>query len=111
MFSENTMYESYLYRNLAPSDVMKITEVTFYYSCKTAYGEWVALIGNFPILGHWDPSKAVYLSTTTQAYPVWTIKIDLPRDKIIEYKFLIVKGTPSSHGNKSAGKLSGITWE
>lgn len=32
------------------------------------------------------------MSTSERTYPVWTIKIDLPRDKIIEYKYLIIKG-------------------
>ena len=52
----------------------------------------MAMVGSMPLLGHWDPLKAVPLTTTRETYPVWTIKIDLPRDKIIEYKYLIVKG-------------------
>lgn len=72
--------------------MIKNTEVTFNFTCKkTKPGDTVALVGSIPMLGHWDPLKAVALSTSKETYPVWTIKIDLPRDKVIEYKYLILK--------------------
>lgn len=71
--------------------IIKNTEVTFNFTCKTQFGDKVAIIGNLPLLGHWDPQKAVFLNTTKDTYPVWSIKIDLPRDKIVEYKYAIVK--------------------
>jgi hypothetical protein len=48
-------------------------------------------LGSIPLIGAWDITKAVFLNTTPATYPVWTVKIDLPRDKIIEYKYLILK--------------------
>lgn len=51
------------------------------------------------MLGAGDPQKGAKLSTTEATYPEWTIKIDLPRDKIIEYKYLIVKN--ADQGRKS----------
>lgn len=87
---------------------VKYTETTFNFRCKTQYGDKVALVGNINLLGHWDTSKAVMLNTTNDTYPVWTIKIDLPRDKIIEYKFLIVKDLDK--GAKPTAKRQ-ILWE
>ncbi len=49
------------------------------------------MVGNMGLLGNWDPMRAVPLTTTSDTYPVWTIKIDMPRDKLIEYKYLIIK--------------------
>jgi hypothetical protein len=49
------------------------------------------LVGNIPLLGHWDPARSIVMTTDEKAFPNWTIKIDLPRDKIIEYKYLIIK--------------------
>ena len=49
------------------------------------------MVGSMPLLGHWDPLKAVDLFTSDKAYPVWSIKIDLPRDRFIEYKYLLIK--------------------
>ena len=79
--------------------MIKNTEVTFNFTCsETSYGDRVAMVGSMALLGHWDPARAVPLSTTKETYPVWTIKIDLPRDRIIEYKFLILK----FNGNNNA---------
>jgi hypothetical protein len=66
------------------------------------------MAGSLGMLGHWDPMRAVPLKTTKDTYPVWTIKLDLPRDKIIEYKFLIIKAP----GLKKSTDIKGnITWE
>lgn len=71
---------------------VKNTEVTFSFTCKnTSFGDKVAMVGSMPLLGHWDPLKAVDLLTSDKTYPVWTIKIDLPRDRVIEYKYLLIK--------------------
>ncbi len=72
---------------------LKNTEVTFNFTCSTEFGERVGLIGSMPLLGHWDPSKAIYLNTTQSAYPNWSIKVDLPRDKIVEYKYVVIADT------------------
>jgi len=87
--------------------LIKNTEVTFNFSCDTKFGERVALIGSMPLLGHWDTARAVYLNTNPKIYPIWTIKIDLPRDKIIEYKYLI---TSDVNGGPKNGKPK-VTWE
>jgi hypothetical protein len=74
--------------------MIKNTEVTFNFTCaNTVLGDQVAMVGSMALLGHWDPMRAVPLTTNPQMYPIWSIKIDLPRDKIIEYKFLIIKAS------------------
>lgn len=89
---------------------IKNTEVTFNFTCaNTSVGDQVAMVGSMALLGHWDPMRAVPLTTTKETYPIWTIKIDLPRDKIIEYKFLINKAK-----GKGQAALPGrglIEWE
>jgi hypothetical protein len=66
------------------------------------------MAGSLGMLGHWDPMRAVPLTTTKDTYPVWTIKLDLPRDKIIEYKFLIIK---SPGIKRSIDIKENIIWE
>ena len=66
------------------------------------------MVGNINLLGHWDTNKAVFLNTTPETYPLWTIKIDLPRDKIIEYKYLIMKEFDKS---KLPQRKPQIFWE
>ena len=88
--------------------IIKNTEVTFNFTCKTQFGDKVAIIGNLPLLGHWDTQKAVFLNTTKDTYPVWSIKIDLPRDKIVEYKYVIVKD--GGQAGRRPAKLT-VIWE
>ena len=82
---------------------VKNTEVTFNFSCNTKFGEKVALIGSMPLLGHWDPQRAVELKTSPASFPVWSVKIDLPRDKIVEYKYVILQ--------EARGVRSRVVWE
>ena len=84
--------------------IIKNTEVTFNFTCMTSFGDRVAMIGNISILGHWDVSKAVYLCTSPYTYPMWTIKLDLPRDRVIEYKYILIKGSEQSEGQPSASQ-------
>lgn len=42
---------------------VKNTEVTFNCTCKTEFGDKVALIGNIPLLGHWEVCKSIIMST------------------------------------------------
>lgn len=70
------------------------------------------MVGSMALLGHWDPLRAVPLTTNSQTYPIWTIKIDLPRDKIIEYKYLILKSSNSKkQGQPGLPGRGIIEWE
>lgn len=75
----------------------KITQVTFNFTCYTNLGDTVALVGNIPLLGHWDLQRAVQLNTTNNSYPVWSVRLDLPRDRIIEYKYVKFVNIPMNH--------------
>lgn len=95
----------------------KYSEVTFNFKSDTKFGQKVAIVGNLMLIGNWDPEKAVYMNTTDQSYPNWTIKIDFPRDKIIEYKYVLVteitgkfQQTPNFKV-KSPTRRSIYTWE
>ena len=57
----------------------------------TRIGDRVALVGNTKELGEWDTEKALFLDTSPETYPMWSISLVLPRNCIIEYKYLIVK--------------------
>ena len=89
---------------VTPLRLIKNTEVTFNFTCNTKFGERVGLIGSMQLLGHWDTAKAVPLNTSPQTYPVWTIRIDLPRDKIVEYKYVIIQ-------DGKQGVKTKVNWE
>ena len=53
-------------------------------------GDRVAIVGNIEELGRWDSNRAHFLETSPTTFPIWTINLALPRDLIIEYKYIIV---------------------
>lgn len=62
--------------------------------------EVLAICGNIPVLGSWDPSKALVMNDSR--YPYLTISIPLQNVSMpLEYKFLILK--------KNTGEL--VAWE
>jgi len=68
------------------------TEVNFHVKCdKTSVGDRVALVGSIKELGEWNTEKALFLETSPDTYPMWNIKLILPKNCIIEYKYLIIK--------------------
>jgi hypothetical protein len=50
----------------------------------------MALIGNIEALGEWDPKRAVFMETSAASFPVWNASVSIPRDLVIEYKYIIV---------------------
>lgn len=68
---------------------------------ETSMGDSIAMVGNLPSLGGWDPSKAIKLGTSGKDYPLWAADVDLKVDDDVrvEYKYLRVD---------SGG---GVTWE
>lgn len=58
----------------------------------TDWGENVYIVGNVEELGNWDVTKAVGpLFNSTQSiaqYPNWFIDVNLPKNELIEYKFV-----------------------
>lgn len=57
------------------------TDVTFNVDCGyTKVGDRVAILGNIDELGLWKIEKAVFLETSAEIFPRWSIKMRLPRN-------------------------------
>ena len=41
-------------------------------------------------MGEWSPERAILLETKPDIYPIWYAKRRLPKNAIIEYKYLII---------------------
>lgn len=55
----------------------------------TGFGDRLGLVGASSELGNWDPTRAVVLQTTAEAFPIWHAEI--PRAVIgTEFKFVII---------------------
>ena len=68
------------------------TEVTFNVECGyTKVGDRVAILGSIDELGAWKVDQAVFLETSAEIFTRWSIKLRLPRNQIIEYKYLIIR--------------------
>ncbi|KAI0646216.1 glycoside hydrolase [Trametes meyenii] len=62
------------------------TFVNFVETAQTAYGQSLYVLGSLPELGSWNPDNAVALCS--EAYPTWTMSVDLPAHVSFEYKFI-----------------------
>ncbi|GJM92510.1 hypothetical protein PR202_ga08987 [Eleusine coracana subsp. coracana] len=74
---------------LPPADVPanKTVRVKFVLEKACAFGQQFLVVGDDPALGLWDPAKAIALDWSEGH--VWTVKMDLPANKSIEFKFLM----------------------
>jgi alpha-amylase len=68
------------------SDDETTTEVTFKETATTVWGTNVYLVGDIAGLGSWNPANAIALSSA--GYPVWSVKLTLPKSKSFEYKYI-----------------------
>jgi alpha-amylase len=66
---------------------------------QTVVGQEVYVVGDIPVLGGWNTSQAIHLTTTASTFPVWTVTANLPANTPIQYKYIIKDGS----GN--------VTWE
>ena len=60
---------------------------TVAFSCGNGYTYWgqsVYVVGNTPLLGQWNPEKAVKLNAAN--YPLWSANVDVEADSSIEWK-------------------------
>eukprot|EP00928_Gymnodinium_smaydae_P040899 TRINITY_DN276_c0_g3_i1.p1 TRINITY_DN276_c0_g3~~TRINITY_DN276_c0_g3_i1.p1 ORF type:complete len:734 (+),score=178.58 TRINITY_DN276_c0_g3_i1:103-2304(+) len=73
-------------------------DVVFVATCKeTAHGEELFVCGSDPLLGAWQPSGALRLTTTAETFPNWTSEIvSLKADTPVEFKFVISKSGASN---------------
>ena len=71
--------------------VVPTCEVTVTVKCpQTLPGERVALLGASEELGCWNLDRTTFLETNDQMFPTWTVKLQVPRNSITEYKYLII---------------------
>jgi len=55
----------------------------------TGVGDRLGLVGASPELGNWDPTRALVLQTTAEAFPIW--RAEIPRAVVgTEFKFVII---------------------
>lgn len=68
----------------------------FQINAQTKIGESIAIVGSTEELGMWDIKKCVYLNTTADSYPQWSVSININDQLLwqtsespkIEYKYL-----------------------
>ena len=66
-------------------------EVDFNVRCDfTQPGDRLAIVGNIEALSEWDTRNPLFLETSPQSFPDWHVTLILPRDLIIEYKYVII---------------------
>lgn len=89
-------------------EVNSTTEVNFNFKCdRTRVGDRVAMVGNIGALGDWNTENAIFLETSPESFPVWSTNMALPRDLIIEYKYVIIQfGKMATRKNSVTGMYS-----
>ena len=56
------------------SSKSRVSSVSFNCKFKTSFGSSLFVVGNLKLLGNWDISNAIALSTTPDTYPLWVKK-------------------------------------
>ncbi|XP_021639653.2 uncharacterized protein LOC110634817 isoform X2 [Hevea brasiliensis] len=69
----------------------KTVHVKFHLKKKCSFGEQFALVGDDPLFGVWDPASAIPLNWSDGH--VWTLELDMPIGKSIQFKFILKKIT------------------
>ncbi|KAK1668325.1 hypothetical protein QYE76_056484 [Lolium multiflorum] len=70
-----------------PHDPVNTVQVKFVLHRQCAFGQRFLVVGDDPALGLWDPTKAAALEWSKGH--VWTATMDLPANKVVEFKFLL----------------------
>ncbi|TKY63476.1 Cyclomaltodextrin glucanotransferase [Spatholobus suberectus] len=65
----------------------KFVRVAFQLQKNCNFGEQFHVVGNDPMLGSWDPIDA--LPMTWSEGHVWTVEVDMPAGKSIQFKFIL----------------------
>ncbi|GMG98328.1 hypothetical protein Nepgr_000168 [Nepenthes gracilis] len=72
-------------------DPSKTVHLKFQLQMDCQFGERFLVVGDDPILGSWNPSDAVPMMWSDDNK--WSVELDMPVDKPIQYKFLLRKIT------------------
>lgn len=59
---------------------------------ETQWGDGVAVTGNHPALGNWDPWQGAPMDTSTSMFPNWSAQAYLPAGTRLEYKYVTITG-------------------
>lgn len=66
--------------------------MSFSFKTATALGETVRIVGDQAVLGSWDPSQGLLLTTNANNYPIWSTPsaVSLPIGVVIQYKYVYI---------------------
>lgn len=74
--------------------------VTFRVRAETSFGDSIAMVGSSETFGSWDPHAGLVLTTTAEAYPLWTsgpVECACPvTGSPLEYKYIKTHSGPGS---------------
>jgi laccase len=66
--------------------------VSFHELRTTAWGESISIVGSIPQLGDWDPTRAIFLSASSQYSndnPLWSTTVNMPPGTSFQYKYIL----------------------
>jgi laccase len=66
--------------------------VSFHELRSTAWGESISVVGSIPQLGDWDPTRAIFLSASSQYSndnPLWSTTVNMPPGTSFQYKYIL----------------------
>ncbi|XP_021289624.1 uncharacterized protein LOC110420581 isoform X1 [Herrania umbratica] len=75
----------------AEDNPSKTVHVKFQLQKECSFGEHFLIVGDHPMLGIWDPESAIPLNWSEGH--VWTVELDIPVGKSIQYKFVLQTST------------------
>jgi hypothetical protein len=78
-------------QNPADPDCVQVS-VSFHELRTTAWGESISVVGSIPQLGNWDPTKAIFLSASSQysnTNPLWSTTVNMPPGTSFQYKYIL----------------------
>ena len=75
-----------LYVGASGGGVPVAAGVSFAVNATTVTGQNIYVVGNSALIGNWDTSKAVKLSSNS--YPVWKVSVALPAGTAFQYKYI-----------------------
>lgn len=85
------------------------TRVSFRVRCgETRFGETVAVCGELPEFGSWDPAQALHLHTSPETFPFWQSDTVLIGSYVssVQFKFVIIPGDVDATAGAPA-----VRWE
>ncbi|XP_044482919.1 uncharacterized protein LOC123209167 [Mangifera indica] len=81
---ENVAQEEHIYES-------NTVHVKFQIQKECRFGERFFVVGDDPIFGLWDPESAIPLDWSEEH--VWSVELDLPVGKTIQFKFMLKEAT------------------